>query len=155
MRSEDEVARVLGLVAAGQSDKEIAVETGIPRTTVSGWRRGKQRVRPRLRRDPGHPCGMAHDFASLPPRAICLPTRSLPWRRLYLSRTTRRLAYSDNARFHLPRNYRRVPCSPGRRIPREARTSRYSARLPMRRCLDVVKTLAMSHPPARSRAKAP
>jgi hypothetical protein len=41
MRGVDEVQTVLSLVAAGRRDREIALITGIPRTTVRDWRLGR------------------------------------------------------------------------------------------------------------------
>ena len=41
MRSREEVAAVTELVRAGWNDCEITRETGIPRGTVSDWRRGR------------------------------------------------------------------------------------------------------------------
>jgi hypothetical protein len=41
MRAPDEVDLVLGLVAAGLTDTEIAHRTGVPRRTVLDWRRGR------------------------------------------------------------------------------------------------------------------
>ncbi|WP_425576425.1 LAGLIDADG family homing endonuclease [Mycolicibacterium sediminis] len=52
------------LISAGQSDDDISRATGIPRTTVHGWR-----TRPPLsvRRPRGSsPCGVGHDFSTLP-----------------------------------------------------------------------------------------
>jgi transcriptional regulator with XRE-family HTH domain len=43
MRSHDERERVRELVASGLNDCEIARATGIPRSTVRDWRRGKLR----------------------------------------------------------------------------------------------------------------
>ena len=54
MRTKEEVALVLGLVAEGLNDCEISRRTGIPRPTVRDWRHGripgKQRRRSRLPR---------------------------------------------------------------------------------------------------------
>ena len=41
MRTREEVALVLELVAAGRNDCEISRETGIPRGTVRQWRKGQ------------------------------------------------------------------------------------------------------------------
>jgi len=68
MRTVEEVARVLSLIAAGLNDCEIERRTGIPRRTILGWRNGRV---PRFARSGarrsckqcGHP---AHDFAALP-----------------------------------------------------------------------------------------
>lgn len=73
MRTKEEVALVLGLVAEGLNDCEIARRTGIPRYTVRDWRRGKTPGR-RPRRPPhwrDEPrcgqCGHAqHAYADLP-----------------------------------------------------------------------------------------
>ena len=46
MRSQRDVRLVLELVADGLNDCEIARSTGIPRTTVRGWRRGNYPRRP-------------------------------------------------------------------------------------------------------------
>src|SRR6478609_1626051 len=44
MRSRSEFLAVRRLVAEGLADREIARLTGIPRRTVSGWRRGRAGV---------------------------------------------------------------------------------------------------------------
>ena len=66
-RSSSEIEQALSLVAAGLSDSEVARRTGLPRSTVLNWRRG------RLPRQPGPDgpacsvCGGAsHDPADLP-----------------------------------------------------------------------------------------
>jgi hypothetical protein len=41
MRSQDDVAVVRALLAAGLKDIEISQRTGIPRRTIADWRRGK------------------------------------------------------------------------------------------------------------------
>jgi hypothetical protein len=52
------------LIAAGHNDCMIARQTGIPRRTVCDWRRKP----PNRSRNPGGPgCGVAHNFARLPP----------------------------------------------------------------------------------------
>jgi hypothetical protein len=57
MRTQEEVALVLGLVRAGRNDCEIARETGIPRGTVRQWRKGQTPVFDRTRAidDASHP----------------------------------------------------------------------------------------------------
>ena len=64
MRSESEFLGVRGLTAKGHSDREIEELTGIPRRTVSGWRRGETRCHDRSQ------CGgrseANHDFSQLP-----------------------------------------------------------------------------------------
>jgi hypothetical protein len=47
MRSHDESLMARRLTAAGHTDHEIALATGIPRRTISGWRRGEGRTRDR------------------------------------------------------------------------------------------------------------
>jgi len=66
VRSAAEVDAVTSLVAAGFNDSEISRRTGIPRSTVRGWRRNGRRVAP----DDACPaCGHPrHDFAALPGR---------------------------------------------------------------------------------------
>jgi len=64
MRSAEEFEAAKRLIAAGVNDCAIARNLGIPRHTVRDWRCRPQR-RPRL--DAGSPCGVIHDFASLPP----------------------------------------------------------------------------------------
>lgn len=56
----------MSLIRAGRTDREIAVQTGIPRRTISGWRRGKDRVRSRSSCDADRLCRQAHDFSRLP-----------------------------------------------------------------------------------------
>jgi hypothetical protein len=65
MRPNDDFAPVTEFVAAGQSDREIARITGIPRRTISGWRRGESRDH-----DRDNCCGgltPKHDFSKLDP----------------------------------------------------------------------------------------
>ncbi len=66
MRSLDDYQTVQDLIAKGLNDCAIARETGIPRTTVSMWRRGSSRSR---RPSGASPCGSAHDLSNLPARA--------------------------------------------------------------------------------------
>ena len=63
MRSAEEFEAVQRLIAAGVNDCAIARQTGIPRCTVRDWRR-----RPQIRTRPvaSSPCGILHDFATLP-----------------------------------------------------------------------------------------
>ena len=66
-RSSHEIDRVLGLLADGLSDHEIARRTGIPRSTVLNWRRGNVPKQP----GPSGPVcvrcgGPEHDFSELP-----------------------------------------------------------------------------------------
>jgi hypothetical protein len=68
MRSLTEVDEVASLIAAGLNDSEISRRTGIPRSTVRGWRRGERRNGRRVAPDDACPsCGHPrHDFAALP-----------------------------------------------------------------------------------------
>jgi len=67
MRSAEEFHAASRLIAAGLNDCAIGRQIGVPRTTVRDWRR-----RPPIRsRDPGAPCGIAHDFTQLPAQAYC------------------------------------------------------------------------------------
>jgi hypothetical protein len=66
MRSAEQFDAANRLIAAGMNDCAIARQLGIPRTTVRDWRRRPQ-ARPRL--DSSTPCGVVHDFSSLPPAA--------------------------------------------------------------------------------------
>lgn len=68
MRSRDEVLEVKALIASGRSDREIAKVIGIPRRTISGWRRGRDQVRDRTKSS-GCPAPRHHDFAKLDPEA--------------------------------------------------------------------------------------
>ncbi len=64
MRDLDEFDQVRSLIAAGMNDCAIARETGVPRTTVRGWR-----LHPPtnlVKRDRSSPCGVLHDFGGLP-----------------------------------------------------------------------------------------
>ncbi|TXH16493.1 MAG: hypothetical protein E6R06_30985 [Mycobacterium sp.] len=64
MRSFDEFAHVKTLIATGMNDCAIARVTGIPRTTVHGWRlRAPTRL---MKHDPSSSCGVLHDFTALP-----------------------------------------------------------------------------------------
>jgi hypothetical protein len=66
MRSFDDYQTVQDLVARGVNDCAIARETGIPRTTVSMWRRSTTKSR---RPSNASPCGTVHDLQHLPARA--------------------------------------------------------------------------------------
>jgi hypothetical protein len=69
MRSREEVALVLELVSAGRNDCEIARETGIPRGTVRGWRKGQTPDFDRIRSFGqllGPPCLVGGDPLNLP-----------------------------------------------------------------------------------------
>ena len=68
MRSAEEFDAAQRLIAAGVNDCAIARQLGIPRTTVRDWRCRPQ-VRPRP--DSGTPCGVVHDFSTLPVAAYC------------------------------------------------------------------------------------
>lgn len=68
MRSAEEFNAAQRLIAAGANDCAIARELGIPRTTVRDWR-CRPRARPRL--DSKTPCGVIHDFSTLPIAAYC------------------------------------------------------------------------------------
>jgi Homeodomain-like domain len=63
MRSAEQFEAARRLIAAGVNDCAIARRLGIPRPTIQDWRRRPQR---RARLDVGSPCGVRHDFASLP-----------------------------------------------------------------------------------------
>lgn len=64
MRSQREVLAVRRLVAQGYCDQEIARKTGIPRRTISDWRRGEGKGRGQRHR---YHCQCAgHDFSELP-----------------------------------------------------------------------------------------
>lgn len=65
LRSREEILKVMALVKAGRSDREIEQRTGIPRRTISDWRRGRHQILPRSRKD--HGCAQEHDFSALPP----------------------------------------------------------------------------------------
>src|SRR5215218_7035360 len=67
MRPAIDVRRVIDLAATGLNDCEIARRTGIPRSTVQGWRSGQ---RARLTESPDRDgCGMVHSFEHLPKEA--------------------------------------------------------------------------------------
>ena len=67
MRSRDEFLAVKRLVAVGHADHEIARLTGIPRRTISGWRRGESRGCDRDECSGG--LTPHHDFSKLDPKA--------------------------------------------------------------------------------------
>jgi hypothetical protein len=66
-RSQAEIEQVLAMLSQGMSDYEIARRTGIPRSTVLNWRRGK---RPRHPEPPGPTCDrcgqLRHEVEALP-----------------------------------------------------------------------------------------
>jgi Homeodomain-like domain len=70
VRPSQEIERVLLLLSQGWSDYEIARRTGIPRSTVVNWRRGKIPQHPE---ESGPVCGQCggseHDFPALPASA--------------------------------------------------------------------------------------
>ena len=59
MRSKSDYAHVQSLLANGLNDCEVARVTGIPRTTVRDWRRGRVRFG---RRESSLNCQMRHDI---------------------------------------------------------------------------------------------
>lgn len=63
MRPQHEILEVKQLVAQGCCDQEIARRTGIPRRTISDWRRGK--LKGRRQRRYSHQCP-GHDFSEIP-----------------------------------------------------------------------------------------
>jgi hypothetical protein len=64
VRSSAEFHAVECLLRAGRGDREIARLTGIPRRTISGWRRGEGRIYARLE---CAECGASnHDFSDIP-----------------------------------------------------------------------------------------
>ena len=67
MRSRDEFLAVKRLVTAGHPDREIARLTGVPRRTISGWRRGDSQCRDRDECSGG--LTPRHDFSKLDPKA--------------------------------------------------------------------------------------
>lgn len=64
MRPTEDFDEVRRLIAMGRSDGEISHATGIPRTTINGWRSRP----PTGTRQPrgSSPCGASHDFSTLP-----------------------------------------------------------------------------------------
>ena len=65
MRSVEEFDAVMQLIAAGFNDCEISRTTGIPRTTIRGWRHCRHRY---TRPTADSPCGVVHNFAEVPAR---------------------------------------------------------------------------------------
>ena len=66
MRSSEEFETVHRLISSGLNDCAIARATGIPRTTIRGWRNGARRS---ARPTENAPCGTKHVFGDLPARA--------------------------------------------------------------------------------------
>lgn len=64
MRTLAEFDEARRLSASGLPDAEVAERTGIPRRTISGWRRGDAQGRPR--RTTSGRCEQGHDFGELP-----------------------------------------------------------------------------------------
>jgi Homeodomain-like domain len=65
MRSRRELLVVKNLIRRGYNDKEISTRTGIPRRTVSDWRRGNCGTRIRAHRFGDYRCIEKHDFSRL------------------------------------------------------------------------------------------
>jgi hypothetical protein len=65
MHSQKQLDEARSLLAAGKSDREVAMETEIPRRTICDWRRGRNILRDR-RKESGHKCLDTHDFTLLP-----------------------------------------------------------------------------------------
>jgi len=68
MRSAEQFDAAQHLIAAGLNDCEISRQIGVPRTTVRDWRCRPQ-VQPRSVSN--SPCGVIHDFSTLPPPVYC------------------------------------------------------------------------------------
>ena len=64
MRSRAEFDAAMRLAAEGHEDAQVSARTGIPRRTISGWRRGTEGQLHTRRQASG--CGMTHDFSRLP-----------------------------------------------------------------------------------------
>jgi hypothetical protein len=67
VRSAEEFDVVQQLIAESMNDCAIARATGIPRTTVRGWRKSPGIWRRQIAGD--STCGVQHDFTALPPAA--------------------------------------------------------------------------------------
>lgn len=67
MRTREEFAKARELLAAGRTDHEVARFTGIPRRTISGWRRGESGGSDRTDCHGGSV--PQHDFSKLEPEA--------------------------------------------------------------------------------------
>lgn len=65
MRSRKEFLAAANLARRGLSDSEISARTGIPRRTVSDWRRGKCRADRPKRRPGDNRCRVEHDLSHL------------------------------------------------------------------------------------------
>ena len=83
-RPESEVAAVRELLAQGLSDYEISRRTGIPRSTVLNWRRGRSRAseRPATSADRCRECGGVHSLDGLDREAYAYLLAEYPRRRL-------------------------------------------------------------------------
>src|SRR5690349_6925679 len=68
MRSAEQFDAARRLMAAGLNDCEISRQIGVPRTTVRDW---WCRPQVQTRSVANSPCGVIHDFATLPPPVYC------------------------------------------------------------------------------------
>jgi hypothetical protein len=66
MRNRHEYLAVTNMITRGYGDGEIARRTGIPRRTISDWRRGKRRLAGRSRMPGDYQCTEEHNFSTLP-----------------------------------------------------------------------------------------
>lgn len=95
MRNLDEFDHVQSLIASGMNDCAIARETGIPRTTIRGWR-----LHPPTRlvkHDPWSSCGVSARLHLATGRALRISVGPIPRRWLHLALTTG-IATSDRSR---------------------------------------------------------
>jgi hypothetical protein len=68
LRSHQELLVVQRLIRHGRTDKEIAVQTGIPRRTICDWRLGKRQINRLSGTFCDYRCLETHNFGHLPPR---------------------------------------------------------------------------------------
>lgn len=121
MRPAEDVDRVVSLVAAGVSDREVSRITGIPRTTVRDWRHGVREDTMRRRTSRGR-CPGAHDVSMYSKRWVCLfpqhgagrkherPIRLEPWQEQFVAQDAEGFVRGLDTQRRMPRGRGRSWC---------------------------------------------
>lgn len=154
VRSEAELDEAMRLARAGHPDNDIARQLGIPRRTISDWRRGKNLRRPPIMRSVQRSPHWDRGLLKASAHAICLSAGPLSGGWLHQRRSAWRLAPPNNSRFVVSGNHPGVRRRTGGSIPRKASASRRPPQEPLRRRFHVVTALAFPDSPAWRRTKA-